>query len=259
MRSYGSPDMKPILIWGSVLLSGGIATMGCLVEEPFAPTDGSVVLQGEWSIGDGPASTATCGASGIASVELRLFDPIGSEYVTNEDQISDCATGVLTTSPRFQPDTYRVQWIVTDGSGETAWSSVFETITAVDGETARVSTVLPGIPPSGFNPRGTAVTLTGAWQIDGAVPTEASCAENGIATVQLVFSQGDEAEPYTDGDFIFACESGTFVRPNSLSVGTFKTRWRARDALGNVLFEDDAVELAVRPGNAIVPIANFPL
>ncbi len=229
---------------------------GCVIEASFDPTaDTGAALVGEWTIGGAPASAETCEASGITSVELRLYDDTGSDYYSDDGLLSLCAEGTLTSSARFIADTYRVQWIVTDSSDEVLWQSRFDTLT-IDGETIEVRADLPSVPANGFNPRGTAVSLRGAWTIDGAPPTTSNCAARGIVTVEVGFyddEDGDAASRYTDSDFSFACDLGSFARSNVLAEGAVKVQWSARDADGNRVAEDGVLDLVLRPGEVSLP------
>ncbi len=250
--------MKKVFTWFSALVLLGMIATGCGVEDPFDPIGGNVGLEGNWTIDGLPADAASCAAAGIANVELRLYDRFGSEFFSDVQHVEACAVGTLSTTARFRPGTYRVLWVATDASGRSVFRSGFDTITARDGDIIVANTDLPSVPPvTEFNPRGTEVTLSGEWQVNGAIPDSFNCAETNIATVEVVFYDSDGTSPYTDRDFTFACETGSFVRPNSLAAGAYKSQWRALDAAGGIIAEDEILDLVVSPGDATLRTPNF--
>ena len=249
--------MQKVFTWfGAIALFGALG-MGCEVEPPFDPIGGNVAIEGSWTVDGAAPSLAACDAAGVTNVELRLYDRFGSEYFSDVQHVASCADGTLSTAARFRAGTYRVQWHALDARGSRVWRSGFDTITANDGDVIVSTTDIPPAAPAGFDPRGTEVSLSGEWQVNGDLPNATSCAATNIATVQVVFYDSDGTSPYTDADFTFSCADGSFNRPNSLAAGAYKSQWRALDGGGGIIAEDEILDLVVSPGDATLRTPNF--
>ncbi len=81
-----------------------------------------------------------------------------------------------------------------------------------------------------FRPVGSATSVSGAWTIDGALPTAASCEALGAAVVRVTFL--DEMRPVPHGSLVFPCasecdETACFSSGQVVAEGSWTVRLEA--------------------------------
>ena len=218
----------------TTLLAAGILATGCVVEVDFEPIGGSVAVDGAWTINGFTPDAALCSDAGIAEVELRIYESIGSDFYTDATLVGDCADGGFLTGPFLLADTYRLQWVAYDASGSIVATSTFASVTANAGDTivADVNFDVDVIPPAN--------TFAASWSINGTAADSTLCTEAGIATVRLNFFD-DAGGTSLAQSFDFDCGVGVFDSRDggqpTMPEGMFFNQWQALDGSGAVVGE----------------------
>jgi len=86
----------------------------------------------------------------------------------------------------------------------------------------------PDDPKGPFTVLGTASELYAEWDVNALVPTADVCSRAGIDSIEIVFSNADNTETFTDEHFRWPCGPGYYDSPSAvLREGTFGYQWRA--------------------------------
>jgi len=99
-----------------------------------------------------------------------------------------------------------------------------------------------------FNPYGGTVTVSGSWQVNGAPADATSCADAGIARVELKVLDSNVANPMTY--HTWNCADGGFDSRSDSTLpalyhDTYYTQWYAWDASGTEIGHSDPLVLDV--------------
>lgn len=234
------------------LLAASLAS-GCIVDATFSPYGGTVTLDGAWQIDGVQADATSCTAAGISQIELVVLDSSVSNPLSYN--VWNCADGSFdartdASLPRLFHDTYYTQWFAWDAAGNQVGSSdpLLLDVSLVDHATLASPNFIPAAPP-GFDPTlGGTVTLHGDWLINSKTADATTCAEVGLAQVQLHILEDGGTGDYTY--HTWSCADGGFDgRTDStlpmLAQGRYQTQWIALDASGTALGTSDPLLLDV--------------
>ncbi|MFK7987899.1 MAG: hypothetical protein AB8I08_17910 [Sandaracinaceae bacterium] len=110
-----------------------------------------------------------------------------------------------------------------------------------------------------FDPIGSDASVEGAWTIDGAAPSQASCDALGISNVRVRFYDGGlTVDP---ASLVFSCADGSFdTRPSTvLADGRYTMEMLAIDATGTVIAEGgrETFDTLVEGGHIQMTTVNF--
>lgn len=231
------------------LVALSLLASGCIITTdaaPFAPFGSEVTVSGEWDV-DGAAPTlSSCGD--IVTIRALVCETSsGANCLANTRLTFSCAAGAFDTRPTpiLVSGTYYVVWEALNSSGARLQASQPALLSAFG---SHVVFPIPDFAPgaTAFDPSGTAVSLDGIWDVNGAAPTVQSCGD--IATVRVVICQNAAATIcWTSAALTFPCSDGGFdTRPTRvLAAGSYHSLWEALDSNGNVLQETTPLPLVV--------------
>lgn len=230
------------------LAAASLLTTGCITVTDgttFQPFGSEVTVSGEWDVDGAAPSVASCG--NIATVRALVCETsAGTNCVANSSLTFPCATGAFDTRPTaiLNQGTYFIVWEALSNSGALLQES---NPTRLDAFGSHALFPIPDFSPATvFDPSGTAVSLSGTWDVNGAAPTAQSCGD--IATVRVVICQEAAATTcWTAPSLTFPCVNGQFdTRPTRvLAAGAYHSLWEALDASGNVIQETNPLPLVV--------------
>ena len=242
------------------LAAASLLATGCVVTTdapPFAPFGSEVTLSGEWDI-DGAAPTlASCGD--IVTVRALICETASEANCLANSQLTfSCADGAFNTSPTpvLVFGSYHVVWEALNRSGQRVQASTATRFTAFD---PQVVLPIPNFSPGAtvFDPSGTAVSLDGVWDVNGAEPTLTSCGD--IANVRVVICETSAGTNcWSSPSLTFPCANGGLdTRPTRvLAAGSYHSLWEALDSSGAVLQETSPLPLVVS-GHATLATPDF--
>lgn len=206
-------------------LLAALSVSGCIVEITFDPIGTDASMAGQWTINGAAPTQASCDALGVSHVRVRFYD--GTRGVDHPGLVFPCAQGSFDTRPDavVADGVWTAALIAVDASGTaigTAPQQTFDTL-AVGGHIT--------LTPVNFEAASTVTTLAGAWTINGAAPTAASCAELGATEIHVQFLDGSG----TPGDdtLKLPCADGNFSEP--MDPGAYNVRVVAVDATSGVI------------------------
>jgi len=225
--------MKRIgLSWVGLLAA--LSVSGCIVEITFDPIGTDATMAGAWTINGAAPTQASCDALGVSHVRVRFLD--GTRGVDHPDLVFPCAQGSFDTRPNavVADGAWTVALVAVDTNGTAIGTAPQETFdTSVEGGHIVLTTV-------NFEATSTVTTLAGAWTINGAAPTAASCTELGATEVHVQFLDGTG----TPGDdtLKLPCADGSFMQ--EMDPGAYSVRVIAVSAAATIVMaEPQAVTL----------------
>lgn len=231
-------------------LAASIAASGCVIESTvtFTPMGDDFSVDGAWLINGEAPSAANCAEAGIDTVQVVFWD---NEVEFTFDALTfNCEVGSFDTrpSPILAYGSYTTEWVARNTSGAVIARGGRLPLTVASPTThATLATADFRFEPA-FDPSGTDAELTGDWTIGGMAANAASCADAGIATVELVFfAQDDTAGANGVVMGSAACSTGKFdSMPTAiLAYGAYQTRYRALRADMTVAAESMILPLTV--------------
>lgn len=211
------------LSWVGLLAA--LSVSGCIVEITFDPIGTDASMAGQWTINGAAPTQASCDALGVSHVRVRFYD--GTRGVDHPGLVFPCAQGSFDTRPDavVADGVWTAALVAVDASGTaigTAPQQTFDTL-AVGGHITLTSV--------NFEAASTVTTLAGAWTINGAAPTAASCAELGATEIHVQFLDGSGAPG--DDTLKLPCTDGNFSEP--MDPGAYNVRVVAVDATSGVI------------------------
>jgi hypothetical protein len=200
---------------------------------------------------------ASCGD--IVTVRALICETASESNCLPSSRLSfSCSDGAFDTRPTpvLVFGSYYVVWEALNRSGARVQASSPTRFTAFD---PHVILPIPDFSPGAtvFDPSGTAVSLDGIWDVNGAAPTVSSCGD--IATVRVVVCESSAATNcWTAPSLTFPCANGGFdTRPSGvLAAGSYHSLWEALDSTGTVLQETAPLPLVVS-GHATLATPDF--
>lgn len=230
------------------LAAASLLTSGCITitDSNFLPFGSEVTVSGEWDVDGAAPNLTSCGD--IATVRALVCETSsGSNCLSNTRLTFACTAGAFDTRPSglLVTGTYYIVWEALNSSGTVLQAS---NPTRLDAYGSHAILPIPDFAPgtTAFDPSGTAVSLDGIWDVNGAEPTLASCGD--IATVRVVICENAAATTcWTAPSLTFPCANGEFdTRPTRvLRAGSYYSLWEALDSSGNVLQETTPLQLVV--------------
>lgn len=203
-----------------VALLAALGVSGCIVEITFDPVGTAASVEGSWTIEGAAPTEASCSALGITHMRVRFYD--GIVTYDHPDLVFPCAQGAFdTVDPVVADGVWTMSLVAIDGSGAKIAEGPKETFdTLAVGGRIRLTA-------QDFSAAEVITALQGAWTIDGATPTAASCALLGATEVHVQFL--DSAGNPGDDTLKLACTDGGF-RLDDIAPGTYTVRLVAVDA-----------------------------
>lgn len=203
-----------------VALLAALGVSGCIVEITFDPVGSAASVEGAWTIEGAAPTEASCSALGITHLRVRFYD--GIVTYDHPDLVFPCAQGSFdTVDPVVADGVWTMSLVAIDGSGAKIAEGPKETFdTLAVGGRIRLTA-------QDFSAAEVVTALQGAWTIDGAAPTAASCAALGATEVHVQFL--DTAGEPGDDTLKVACADGSF-RLEAIAPGAYTVRLVAVDA-----------------------------
>ncbi|MEM1416927.1 MAG: hypothetical protein AAGH15_18665 [Myxococcota bacterium] len=224
-----------------MLATAALALTGCettITFDPFAFPE--VAVEASWTADGFRADQAGCGAIGVQTVRLDVFDGAGN-FVGSAPQLeANCAAGGLATVPLLEGGTYFFELVGLDAVGTiVASSGTTDPVTAFPGDVIAITglDLIPNGQPF-FDPFGLPeVSIDALWTVNGFMADVGTCAAAGIRTVRIDVFDTTDGIAVSSAALEAPCEAGGLIATDLLRAGIYVFNVRGLDGAGVVIAE----------------------